>query len=125
MRAVLYSEIARAYFPAPKVNYVRVVINGESWGVYVNAQQFNKDFLRDYFKTDRARAGRCRAARAAAAAWSTWATIPPPTSGSTRSRRRTTRRPGPTLIRLFKVLNETPPDKLEAALRRCSTSTAR
>ena len=54
MRAVLYSDIARAStFPAPKTNYVRVVINGESWGVYINAQQFNKDFLRDYFKTDK------------------------------------------------------------------------
>ncbi len=28
-----------------RTNYVRVVINGESWGVYVNVQQFNKDFL--------------------------------------------------------------------------------
>ena len=53
VRAVLYSDIARAYFPAPKANYMRVVINGESWGVYINAQQYNKDFLRDYFKTDK------------------------------------------------------------------------
>jgi hypothetical protein len=28
---------------------MRVVINGESWGIYINAQQFNKDFLRDWF----------------------------------------------------------------------------
>ena len=33
---MLYAEIARHYLPAPKVNFVRVVINGESWGVYVN-----------------------------------------------------------------------------------------
>src|SRR5207253_6629789 len=39
------------YMPAPKANYVRVVINGESWGIYVNAQQFNKDFIRDWFNT--------------------------------------------------------------------------
>ena len=50
---MLYSEIARAYIPAPKMNYMRVVINGESWGAYINAEQFNKDFLRDYFKTDK------------------------------------------------------------------------
>jgi hypothetical protein len=49
MRTVLYSEIARQYLPAPKVNFVRVVINGENWGVYLNAQQFNKDFLRDFY----------------------------------------------------------------------------
>ena len=36
VRTALFSEIARDYLPAPKVNFVRVVINGESWGVYVN-----------------------------------------------------------------------------------------
>lgn len=45
MSTVLYSQIARSYIPAPRANLVRVVINGESWGVYVNAEQFNKDFL--------------------------------------------------------------------------------
>ena len=33
------------------MNYVRVVINGESWGIYLNAQQFNKDFTRDFFNS--------------------------------------------------------------------------
>ena len=51
VRTVLYSEIARSTCPLPKVNFVRVVINGESWGIYVNVQQFNKDFLRDFFGT--------------------------------------------------------------------------
>ena len=51
VRGVLYSEIARQYLPSPKINYMRVVINGESWGVYANAQQFNKDFTRDYFNS--------------------------------------------------------------------------
>jgi hypothetical protein len=49
LRAVLYSQVAREYIPAPKANYVRVVINGESWGVYVNAQHFNKDFTKEAF----------------------------------------------------------------------------
>ena len=56
LRAVLYSEIARQYIPAPKANFVRVVINGESWGVYVNAQQFNKDFARDVLQEHERRA---------------------------------------------------------------------
>ena len=30
---------------------MRVVINGESWGVFVNVQQFNKDFVREAFGT--------------------------------------------------------------------------
>ena len=49
LRPVLYSEIARKYLPVPKANWVRVVINGESWGLYVNQQQFDKDFLKVAF----------------------------------------------------------------------------
>ena len=52
-RALLYAEVSRHYLPTPKVNYVRVAINGESWGVYINTQQYNSDFLREWFKTTR------------------------------------------------------------------------
>lgn len=51
LRSFLYSVIARDYLPAPRVNFVRVVIQGESWGVYVNSEQFNRDFTRDHFGT--------------------------------------------------------------------------
>jgi hypothetical protein len=51
MRTVLSMHIARQYIPAPKANFVRVVINGENWGIYANAQQFNKEFVRDNFNT--------------------------------------------------------------------------
>ncbi len=49
MSSVLYSQIARQYIPAPKANFVRVVINGENWGVYANVQQFNKEFLKENY----------------------------------------------------------------------------
>lgn len=52
LRTVLYLEAARNYTPAPKANYTRVVINGESWGVYVSQQQFNKELINEWFKTD-------------------------------------------------------------------------
>jgi hypothetical protein len=51
MRTVLSMHIARQYVAAPKANFVRVVINGENWGVYANAQQFNKEFVADNFGT--------------------------------------------------------------------------
>src|SRR5205085_1468946 len=51
LRTVLSYQIAREYIPAPKANFARVVINGESWGVYVNAEQFNKDFVKEWFGT--------------------------------------------------------------------------
>ncbi len=51
LRAMLYLEIARDYIPAAKANFVRVVINGECWGIYISVQQFNKDFARDWYGT--------------------------------------------------------------------------
>jgi hypothetical protein len=51
LHSVLFAQVAREYIPAPKANFVKVVINGESWGIYSNAQQFNKDFLADNYKT--------------------------------------------------------------------------
>jgi spore coat protein CotH len=48
---VLYSQIARKHIAAPKANLVKVVINGESWGIYANVQQFNKEFMIDNFKS--------------------------------------------------------------------------
>lgn len=51
LREVLYNQIARDYIPAMKTNFVKLVINGESWGVYINLQQYNKDFLDEWFGT--------------------------------------------------------------------------
>jgi hypothetical protein len=51
LRTVLYLHVARHYLPAPKANFVRVVINGEYWGVYVSSEQFNKDFVNERFGT--------------------------------------------------------------------------
>ncbi len=51
LSGVLYSHIARRHIPAPKANLVRVVINGENWGVYVNQEQFSKDFIQENFRT--------------------------------------------------------------------------
>ena len=51
LREVLYNQIARDYIPAMKTNLVKLVINGENWGVYINLQQYNKDFLDERFGT--------------------------------------------------------------------------
>ena len=53
LHTVLYFHIARHYIPAPKANFVRVVINGESWGLYVNAQQFDKIFLAENYPSSK------------------------------------------------------------------------
>jgi len=116
LRSMLYYHAAREYIPAPKANFARVVINGESWGIYVNVQQFNKDFTRDFFKST------------GGARWK----VP----GSPRGRgglnylgddvaaykkiyelkSKEDPKAWAALIELCKVLNETPTEKLEAAL---------
>ena len=50
MSSALYSFVAQDFLPAPQANFVKVVINGESWGVYSNVQQFNKDFLKEHYR---------------------------------------------------------------------------
>jgi spore coat protein CotH len=51
LREVLYNQISRDYIPAMKTNLVKLVINGENWGIYINPQQYNKDFLAEWFGT--------------------------------------------------------------------------
>ena len=50
-RDVLFARVCRDYIPAPRTNLVKVVINGENWGIYVNAQQMNGDFIQEWFGT--------------------------------------------------------------------------
>ena len=45
MSTVLFSHLASRHIPAPKANFVEVVINGECWGVFTSVEQFNKDFV--------------------------------------------------------------------------------
>jgi spore coat protein CotH len=116
VRTALYSEIARAYLPAPRVNFVRVVINGEDWGVYLNAQQFNKDFLQDFYGTgDGARWKTPGSPRGRAgmqylgedvAAYRDLYEIRSKDDPASWAR----------LIELFRILEETPVEGLEAAL---------
>ncbi len=49
MREVLYLKICRDYIPAFHANFVKVVVNGESWGIYLNVQQYNSEFAKDWF----------------------------------------------------------------------------
>ena len=52
VREVVGYEILRKFTPAPKSNYVVIKINGQDWGPYINTQQVNKDFLREWFPSE-------------------------------------------------------------------------
>ena len=49
MCEVLYFNLFRKYAPCPKANFVKLVINDENWGVYVNVEQINADFIKEWF----------------------------------------------------------------------------
>lgn len=49
LRSPLFLDIARQYIPAQKANFVRVVVNGESWCIYINQETFSKEFVRERF----------------------------------------------------------------------------
>ncbi|MEC7774884.1 MAG: CotH kinase family protein, partial [Planctomycetota bacterium] len=51
LRHVLFDHVTGKYLPTSKSNYVKLVINGTSWGIYLNIQQYNKDFLADWYDT--------------------------------------------------------------------------
>jgi len=116
LHTVLYFDVARKYIPAPKANFVRVVINGEDWGLYVNVQQFNKELLSDSGLGEKG------------ARWKV-AGSPGGRGGleylgeeidAYRSRytikSKDSEKDWKALIQLCRTLNETPVDQLEAAL---------
>jgi spore coat protein CotH len=49
LRSPLFLDVARQYIPAQKANFVRVVVNGESWGVLINQETFSREFVRERF----------------------------------------------------------------------------
>ncbi len=117
LNSVLYSNIARNYIPAPKANMVKVVINGESWGLYSNVQQFDKAFLKENYKTEKGTRWKVRGNPGAQSG------LEYTGDNLEDYKRRYEMKSGEdekawkALINFCKVLNTTPADKLEEALK--------
>ena len=90
LRQVLYTDIARRYVPTPSANYIRVVINGEYWGVYVNTQQFNADFTREWFASTKGARWKVPGSPRGRGGMDTSARTPTPTEPFTKSNPRKT-----------------------------------
>ena len=117
MRTVLSMHIARQYIPAPKANFVRVVINGENWGIYANAQQFNREFVEDNFKTTKGARWKVPQGGAGGIGGFTYVGDDPSRyQGVFEIKSKDEPESWAALIDLARTLQETPPERLEAAL---------
>jgi hypothetical protein len=116
LRAVLYLEIARDYLPAARANFVRVVINGECWGIYVNVQQFNKDSVRDWFGTSKGARWKVPGSPQTRAGLEYLGEDEAPYRRLYQLKTRDTPEVWADLIRLCRTLNRTEPDALPGAL---------
>jgi hypothetical protein len=116
MRAVLYSHIARQYLPAPKANFVRVVINGENWGIYQNVQQFNKEFLQENYKENGGSRWKVPGSPGTPGGLEYWGDNPSSYKQVFQLKSKDDPAQWAALVNLCKVLNQTPIDQLEKAL---------
>ena len=117
LSTVLYSQIARTYIPAPKANLVKVVVNGESWGIYTSVQQFNKDFLSENFKTTKGTRWKVRGSPGGGGGLEYVGDNVEDYKRRFEIKSNDEEKAWKALVHFCKVLNTTPPDKLEAALK--------
>ena len=116
LRAPLYSRIAQNYLATPRVNFVRVVINGENWGVYSSAEQFNKDFTKDRFATAKGARWKVPGSPGGRGSLAYLGDDPAAYRRIYEIKSKDDPKSWALLARLCKVLNETPADRLEAQL---------
>lgn len=117
VRTFLAMRVAREYYPAPRANLVRLVINGESWGIYVNQQQFNGDMTRDLFASRDGARWKIQGTRGYQGGGLAFLGEQPAAYRyAYEIRSKDTPHAWASLIQLTRALNMTPPAQLEAAL---------
>ncbi|MHC4812906.1 MAG: CotH kinase family protein [Planctomycetota bacterium] len=59
MREVLSYQILRQYMPAPQASFIKLYINNEYWGVYINVQQPDKRMMGEWYAESAGNRYRC------------------------------------------------------------------
>jgi len=116
MRAVLYDQMAQKYLVAPKANFMRIVINGENWGIYQNTQAFNADLIQDNFQTKKGNRWKVPGNPGAQAGLAYIGDDVAAYRNHYEIKTKDDPKAWADLIHLTKVLSQTPPDQLEKAL---------
>ncbi|MBS1831840.1 MAG: CotH kinase family protein [Acidobacteria bacterium] len=117
LRTVMYLDIARKYIPAPKANFMRVVINGESWGIYTSQEQFNSDFVKEWFPEGGGARWKVSGSPMGQGGLSYLGEDPAAYKKIYEIKSKDSKKDWAALINLTKVLTETPIDQLEQALQ--------
>jgi spore coat protein CotH len=117
MHSVLFSHVARQYMAAPQANFVKVVINGESWGLYANVQQVNKDFLKENYKTTGGARWRVPGRPGADSGLRYLGENVQDYKRYYEIKTEDREKDWKALVELCRILDKTPPEKLEAALK--------
>jgi spore coat protein CotH len=117
LHTVLYSQLSREHIPAPKANLAKVVINGESWGVYTNVQQFNREFTKEFFKSTKGARWKVQGGPGGGGGLEYTGDNVEDYKRRFTIKSKEDEKAWKALVNLCKVLNQTPPDKLEAALK--------
>ena len=116
LHTVLYLQIARHYIPAPQANLVKLVINGESWGVYTNAQQFDKILVGENYLSDKGARWKVRGNPGADGGLTDVGDEVEEYKRRYEIKSSDDPKDWQALMTLCRTLNGTPPEKLEAAL---------
>jgi hypothetical protein len=59
LREAMTYYTMRQHGVAPKANWIRLWLNGQYWGVYINVQQPNKDMMKEWFRSNDGNRYRC------------------------------------------------------------------
>lgn len=116
LRSVLFLQAAREYVPASQANHARIAINGESWGIYANVQHYSKDFINDWFKTTEGARWKVPGNPGARGGLEYLGTDAAPYKQHYEIKSKDDPKSWAALAEMTRILNETPADKLEAAL---------
>jgi len=114
MREVVIYQISRRYMSAPKANFVKVYLNDQYWGIYINVQQPNGDMMDEWYREGAGNRYRGFPSvfpfERAALIWLGATVAPYQTAYEFK------KGDGTDLLKLITVLNQTPQNQLQAEL---------
>ncbi|MBN4075050.1 MAG: hypothetical protein COA71_02900 [SAR86 cluster bacterium] len=116
LRTILFSTIANNYLPTPQLGLFRLVINGENWGIYPHQQQFNRDFVEEFFSAEGGVRWKVPGSPRARGGMEYWGDDIDDYRDTYEIDNRDNQANWAALVNLFRVLDQTPLNQLEAAL---------